>query len=129
MVSHKERGRGGGHDSYGDSMRRRCGVELRRRRRKVMTGGAHLSARHGEGRRRREVRCFPVWEAAIQQGTTDARSAGTRGRDGPAERPRPSGEGGGEGRWKRKEDGPQLGRKGGLAKSDRKNLFRIKFDF
>jgi hypothetical protein len=34
-----------------------------------------------------------VWEAAIRQGATGARSAGPRGRDGPAERLRPSGEG------------------------------------
>jgi hypothetical protein len=51
-----------------------------------MTGGAHLSAGHGEGRRWREVRHFPVKEAAIGHGFTDARPAG------PAERPRPSGE-------------------------------------
>jgi hypothetical protein len=53
---------------------------------KVMTDGAHLSVGHGEGRRRREVRHFPVREVAIGQGATDARPAGL------AERPRPSGE-------------------------------------
>jgi hypothetical protein len=70
-------------------------VELGRRQRKVMIGGAHLSARHGEGRRRREVRHFPMREVAIGQGTTDARSIRPRGRAGPTERPRPSGQRGG----------------------------------
>jgi hypothetical protein len=64
-----------------------------------MTGGAHLSARHREGRRRCEVKHFPVREAAIGQGTTDAWSAG------PAERPRPSGERGWCGQLKRKKMG------------------------
>jgi hypothetical protein len=90
-VGHKERG----CDSYGGSMRWRRRVELERHWRKVMTGGAHLSARHGEGRWRREVMRFPVREAAIRQGATDARSAGLRGRARLAERPRPSGERGG----------------------------------
>jgi hypothetical protein len=73
-----------------------------------MTGGAHLSARHGEGRRRGEVRHFPVREAAIRQGATDAQSAE------PAERPRPSRERGG---WpvEKKKNGSQLGRKAGWA--------------
>jgi hypothetical protein len=56
-----------------------CGggaAELRQCQRKVMTGGAHLSAEHGEGRRRREVRRFPTREAAIGQGATDTRPAG-----------------------------------------------------
>jgi hypothetical protein len=75
-VGHKERGHGGGRDSHGGSTRQRHEVELGRRRRKVMTGGAHLSARHGEGRRRHEVRHFPVKEASILQCTTNARSAG-----------------------------------------------------
>jgi hypothetical protein len=78
-VIHKERGRGGGRDSHGGSMRRWRGVELGRRQRKVMIGGAHLSSRHKEGQMRHEVRRFPVREAAIGQGTTDARSAGPRG--------------------------------------------------
>jgi hypothetical protein len=47
MVGHKERGRG----SHGGSTRRRHGVELLRSQRKVMIGGAHLSAGHGEGQR------------------------------------------------------------------------------
>jgi hypothetical protein len=81
-VGHKERECG----SRGSSTRRRRGVELGRRRRKVMTGRAHLLVGHGGGRKRREVRCFPLREAAIGQGATDARSAGL------AERPRPSGE-------------------------------------
>jgi hypothetical protein len=88
-VGHKERGCGGGRSSHGGSTRQRRGVELRRCRRRVMIGGVHLSARHREGRRRCEVKHFPVREAAIGQGTTDAWSAG------PAERPRPSGERGG----------------------------------
>jgi hypothetical protein len=95
-VGHKERGHGGGHGSHGGSMRRWRGVELRWRRRKVMIGGAHLSARHREGRRRCEGRHFPMREVAIRQGTTDARSTGLRGRVRPGERPRPNGEGGGE---------------------------------
>jgi hypothetical protein len=41
---------------------------------------------------RREVRRFPVKEAASGQGATDSRSSGPRGQAGPAERPRPSGE-------------------------------------
>jgi hypothetical protein len=57
-----------------------------------MTGGAHMSAGHGEGRRWREVRHFLAKEAVIGQGATDARPAGSRGRAGSAERPRPSGE-------------------------------------
>jgi hypothetical protein len=62
-----------------------------------MIGGAHLSSRHGEGRRRREVRHFPMREAAIGQGATHVWSTGPRGRAGSAERPRPNGErGGGE---------------------------------
>jgi hypothetical protein len=69
MVGHKERGRGGGHGSHGGSMRWQRGVELGRCRREVMIGGAHLLAWHGEGRRRREVRRFPMREAAIEQGT------------------------------------------------------------
>jgi hypothetical protein len=45
-----------------------CGggaAELGRSQRKVMTGGAHLSARHGEGRRWHELRRFLVREASI----------------------------------------------------------------
>jgi hypothetical protein len=58
-----------------------------------------------------------VREAAIRQGATDARSAGPRGRARPVERPRPSGERGGDGRLKRKKwaaAGPK-GRMGRLA--------------
>jgi hypothetical protein len=80
-------------------------AELWRSRRQVMIGKAHLSAGHGEGRRRREVRCFPTREAAIGQGVTDAWPAR------PAESPRPSGKR--ESGWlgKEKGSGPQLGRK------------------
>jgi hypothetical protein len=46
-VSHKERGRGGGRGSHGGLMRRQRRVEIGRCRRKVMIGGAHLSARRG----------------------------------------------------------------------------------
>jgi hypothetical protein len=64
-----------------------------------------------------------VWEAAIRQGATGARSAGPRGQDGPAKRPRPSGERG----------SVQLERRYELAaagpKATEKILFRIKFDF
>jgi hypothetical protein len=59
-------------------------TELGRSRRKVMTGGAHLLAGHGEGQRQREVRRFPVREATIRQGATDARPVGPRGRAGSA---------------------------------------------
>jgi hypothetical protein len=73
----------------------------------VMTGGAHLSAGHGEGRRRHKVRRFPVREATIGQGATDAWSAR------PAERLRPSGGEGerpfGEGKWKWAVAGPKTG--------------------
>jgi hypothetical protein len=67
-----------------------------------MIGGAHLSAEHGEERRRREVRRLLAREAAIRQGATDAR---------PAEIPRPSGER--ESSWLGKENGsgPRLGQK------------------
>jgi hypothetical protein len=44
------------------------------------------------------------WEATIGQGATDARSAGPRGRAGPAEGLRPSGERG-SGRLKKKQVG------------------------
>jgi hypothetical protein len=53
----------------------RCGggaTELGRSRRKVMTGEAHLSARHGEGWRRREV--FPR-EGGGNRAGHDRRSA------------------------------------------------------
>jgi hypothetical protein len=70
-----------------------------------MTGGAHLSAGHGEGRRWREVRHFPVKEAAIGHGFTDARPAG------PAERPRPSGERESGRLGKEKGSGLRLGQK------------------
>jgi hypothetical protein len=110
-VGHKERGHGGGRGSHGGSTRWQCGVELGRSRRKVMTGGAHLSAGHGEGHRRHEVRRFPVREATIGQGATDARSARPRGRAGPAERPRPSGERESGQLGNEKGSGPWLGRK------------------
>jgi hypothetical protein len=61
-------------------------------RRKVMIGGTHLSAGHGEGRRRHDVRHFPVREAAIGQGATDTWLARPRGWAGLAKRLRPSGE-------------------------------------
>jgi hypothetical protein len=53
-----------------------------------------------------------VREAAIRQGTTDARSTGPRGRAGPAKRLRPSGEGGGRPIGNKK-NRPRLGRKSG----------------
>jgi hypothetical protein len=67
-------------------------AELGWSQREVMIGGTHLSAGHGQGRRRREVRRFPAREAAIGQGATDARPTGPRVQAGPAERLRPSGE-------------------------------------
>jgi hypothetical protein len=76
-----------------------------------MTSGAHLSARHREGQRRREVRRFPTWEAAIGQDAIDTRPAGPRGWARPAERPRPSGERESGRLGKEKGSGPQLGRK------------------
>jgi hypothetical protein len=76
-----------------------CGggtTELGQSQRKVMTGGAHLLARHKEGCRWREVRRFPAREAAIGQGATDVWSAGPRGR-GPVGRVRATG-------WERKKE-------------------------
>jgi hypothetical protein len=70
-----------------------CGggaAELGQSQRKVMTGGAHLSSGHREGRRRREVRRFLVREAAIGQGATNAQSARPSGR-GPVGRGRAAG--------------------------------------
>jgi hypothetical protein len=46
----------------------------------------------GEGLRRREVRRFPVKEAASRQGATDSWPSGLRGQAGSPKRPRPSGE-------------------------------------
>jgi hypothetical protein len=86
-------------------------AELRNSRRKVMIGGAHLSARHREGRRQREVRRFLAREAAIGQGATDAWPAGPRGRAGSAERLRPSGERESGRLGKEKGNRPRLGRK------------------
>jgi hypothetical protein len=109
-----------------------CGggtVELGRSRRKVMTGGAHLSAGHGEGRRRREVKHFPVREAAIGQGVTDARSAGPRGRAGPVERPRPSWERESGRLGKEKGSGLRLDRKPELGPIQVIKHFRILFEF
>jgi hypothetical protein len=73
-----------------------------------MVGGAHLLAGHGEGQRRHEVRRFPVREAAIGQGTTATRSAGSRGQAGPAEWSRPSGERESSRLGKEKGSGPRL---------------------
>jgi hypothetical protein len=67
-----------------------------------MIGGAHLSAEHGEERRRREVRRLLAREAAIRQGATDAR---------PAKIPRPSGERESSRLGKENGSGPRLGRK------------------
>jgi hypothetical protein len=75
-----------------------------------MTGGAHLSARHREGRRQCEVRHFPVREAAIRQGATDAQSAG------PTERPRPSGERGGGRPVEKKKKWAMAGLKGRMGR-------------
>jgi hypothetical protein len=94
-----------------------------------MTGGAQLSAGHGEGQRPREVRHFPAREAAIGQGATDVRSAGPRGRAGPAERPRPSGERESGRLGKKKGSGPQLGRKPELDPIQVIKPFRILFEF
>jgi hypothetical protein len=71
----------------------------------VMTGGAHVSARRGEGQRWREVRSFPAMEAAIGQGATDALPAG------PIERLRPSGERESGQLGKEKGCGPRLDQK------------------
>jgi hypothetical protein len=86
-------------------------AELGGSQRDVMIGGAHLLAERGEGRRRREVRRFPTREAAIGQGATNAQPAGPRGRAGPAERLRPSGERESGRLGKEKGSGPRLGRK------------------
>jgi hypothetical protein len=52
-----------------------------------------------------------VREAAIGQGATDARSAGSRWRAGPAERLRPSGERESDRLGKEKGSGPRLDQK------------------
>jgi hypothetical protein len=98
-------------------------TELGRSRRKVMTGGANLSAGHREGQRRCEVKRFPVREAAIGQGATDARSAG------PAERPRSSGERESDRLGKEKGSGPRLGQKLELGPIQVIKPFRILFEF
>jgi hypothetical protein len=90
-----------------------------------MTSGAHLSARHGEGRRQREVRRFPTREAAIGQGAIDARPTGPRGRALPAERPRPSGERESGQLGKEKGSGLRLGRKPELGLIQVIKPFRI----
>jgi hypothetical protein len=97
-----------------------CGggtAELGQSQRKVMIGGAHLSSGRGEGRRRHEVRCFPMREATIGQGATDSWPAGPRGRARPAEMPRPSGESESGRLGKEKGSGPWLGRKLELGQS------------
>jgi hypothetical protein len=91
-----------------------------------MIGGAHLSARHGEGQRRRGWRRLPVREAASGHGATSAWPTG------PTGRPRPSREGGGSGRLgKENGGGPRLGRKPKLGPIQVINLFNffLKFDF
>jgi hypothetical protein len=88
-----------------------------------MIGGAHLSAGHGEGRRRREVRRFPMREAAIGQSATDARSAG------PAEWPRPSRERESGRLGKEKGSVPQLGQKPELGPIQVIKPFQILFEF
>jgi hypothetical protein len=85
-------------------------TDLGQSRRKAITGGVHLLVERGVGRRRREVRRFPV-EAAIRQGATDSRPTGLRGQAGPAERPRPSGERESGPVGERKASGPRLGQK------------------
>jgi hypothetical protein len=109
-----------------------CGggaAELGRSRRKVMTGGAHLSAEHGERRRPREVRHFPMREGAIGQGATDACSAAPRGRAGLAKRPRPSWERESDRLGKEKGSGPRLGRKPELGPIQVIKPFQILFEF
>jgi hypothetical protein len=109
-----------------------CGggaAELGRSRRKVMTGAAHLSAGHGERRRRREVRRFPMREATIGQGATDARSAAPRGRAGPAKRPRPGWERESDRLGKEKGSGPRLDQKPELGPIQVIKPFQIFFEF
>jgi hypothetical protein len=89
-----------------------------------MTGGAHLSAGHGEGQRRHGCKHLPVREAASGQGATSASPTGLTGW------PRPSGEGeGGSGRLRKENGGgPRLGRKPKLGPIQVINLFRIFFE-
>jgi hypothetical protein len=75
------------------------------------------------GQRRRDWRRLPVSEAAIRQGTTGARSAGPRGRDGPAQRLRPSGEGGGGRPVEKKRRWAVTGPKDRMGQKRRKNSF------
>jgi hypothetical protein len=68
-------------------------------------------------------------EAAIGQGATDARSAGSRGRAGPTKRPRPSGERESGRLGKEKGSGPWLGRKPELGTIQVIKPFQILFEF
>jgi hypothetical protein len=107
-----------------------CGggtTELGLSRREVMIGGTHLSDGHGEARRRCEVRRFPVREAAIGQGATDAWPTGPRGWVGPVERPRPNGERESGRLGKEKGSGPRLGQKPELGPIQVINLFEFLF--
>jgi hypothetical protein len=83
-----------------------------------------VMCRAQRGQRWRGWRRLPVWEAAIRQGATGARSAGPRGRDGPAERPRPIRERGSDRLERRKNEWAAAG-----PKAMEKILFRIKFNF
>jgi hypothetical protein len=93
-----------------------------------MIGGAHLSAGRREGKGGAAGGVFPCGR---QQSGRAPSARGRLGREGEMGRLRgrgPVGRGK-KGQWKRKEDGPRLGRKAGWAESDGKILFRIKFDF
>jgi hypothetical protein len=73
-----------------------------------MTGGVHLSVRRGEGK---------------GSAAGGAPSAGLRGRDGPAERPRPSGERGSGRLERRKNEWAAAGPKGRMGRKRRKKFF------
>jgi hypothetical protein len=81
------------------------------------------------GKGSREVRRFPVRDAAIGQGTTDARSARPSGRAGLAERPRPCGERESSRLGKEIGSGPWLGRKPELGRIQVMKPFFILFEF
>jgi hypothetical protein len=72
-----------------------------------MTGGAQLSAKRGDGQRRRGWRRLPVREAASGQGATGAWPTGPTGRPsgrGPAGKEKMAG-------WGKNGGGPRLGQK------------------
>jgi hypothetical protein len=78
------------------------------------------------------VRRFPTKEVASGQGATDTRPVGPRGKTGPVERPRPSGERESGPVGEGKGSGPWLGRKpvlGPIQEIKHFQLFYLEFKF